>query len=67
MEKPLTIARREFVFTLSELASKSGLPASMLCDIFKDAAMKMQQLDNEQYEIDKVNYEKAIASEKKGE
>lgn len=60
MDKPITIARREFIETMSKVIAESGLPFSMLCDIFRDAAMQMQQLDNEQYERDKKIYEESI-------
>ena len=57
MDKPITIARREFIEAMSKIISESGLPFSMLCDIFRDATLQMQQLDNEQYERDKKAYE----------
>lgn len=63
MNKPITIARREFVESMSKLIAESSLPFSMLCDIFRDAAMQMQEIDNEQYERDKKAYEESMKQE----
>ena len=57
MTKPLSIARREFTEKLEKLISGSGLPFSMLSDIFKDAATQCQLLENEQYERDMKAYQ----------
>ena len=68
MGKPITIARREFVRDMSKLIAESGLPFSMLCDIFNNAAAQMQQLDIEQYERDKAAYEEELKNnQEKGE
>lgn len=67
MNKPITIARREFVESMSKLIAESGLPFSMLCDIFRDAAMQMQQMEDEQYEKDKEAYEKAMKEQSPSE
>ena len=57
MIKPLSIARREFTEAMDKLIANSGLPFSMLSDIFRDASMQCQQLENEQYERDMKAYE----------
>ena len=60
MNKPLTIARREFIESMSKLTADCGLPFSMLVDIFRDAAAQAQRLEREQYERDKAAYEAAL-------
>lgn len=60
VQKTLTIARHDFVEAMSRLIVESGLPYSMLCDIFKDAAQQMDRMENEQYQKDKQEYEKAL-------
>lgn len=67
MTKPLTIARREFVEAMDRLIAHSGLPFSMLSDIFRDAAAHCQQMENEQYERDKIAYEESLKQHKKCE
>lgn len=64
MNKPITIARREFVEAMSKLIAESGLPFSMLCDIFRDAAGQMNQLEMEQYEKDMAAYKKETEDSK---
>ena len=63
MNKPLSIARREFTESLEKLIAESGLPYSMLSDIFKDAAIQTQQLENEQYERDMKAYQDFLKTE----
>ena len=60
MQKPITVARRDFVDSMNKLIAESGLPFSMLCDIFKDAVIQLGQLENEQYEKDKKAYEESL-------
>lgn len=67
MQKPITVARREFIESMNELMENSGLPLSMLCDIFKDAVMQLQQLEERQYEQDKKAYEESLKKEQEGE
>ncbi len=67
MQKPITVARREFVESMNELMGNSGLPLSMLADIFKDAFMRMQALEEQQYEQDKKAYEESLKKEQEGE
>ena len=63
MQKPITVARREFIDSMNELTKESGLPLSMLCDIFKDAVMQLQQIEEQQYEQDKKAYEESLKKE----
>ncbi len=67
MQKPITVARREFVENMNKLISESGLPISMLCDIFKDAVMQLQQIEEQQYKQDKKAYEESLKKEQEGE
>ena len=60
MQKPITVARRDFIDALNKLVSESGLPAFVLGDIFKDAIMQIQRLENEQYEQEKKAYEESM-------
>lgn len=63
MNKPLSIARKEFLETMSRLTSESGLPFSMLADIFHDVANQMDQLEAEQYKRDLKAYQDFLKTE----
>ena len=63
MNKPLTIARREFVEAMDKLIAESGLPYSMLSDIFRDAATQTQILENQQYEKGMAAYQEFLKVE----
>ena len=63
MNKPLTIARREFTAAMNKLIAESELPFSMLTDIFRDAAAQAQLMDQSQYERDLKSYEAALKKE----
>lgn len=67
MQKPITIARREFVEAMSKLISESELPTSMVIDILKDAVGQLYKIETEQYERDKKQYEEAMREEEKGD
>lgn len=62
-QKPVTMLRREFVENMSKMIAESGLPFSMLADILKDATLQLQQLELEQYEKDKKQYEEELKKE----
>ena len=63
MQKPITLVRREFVENMNKLIAESGLPFSMLSDIFKDAMLQSQELEERQYEQDKKAYEESLKKE----
>lgn len=58
MDKPITVARQEFMDSLVELINGSGLPAFVLVPIFEGMTQRLAELERMQYEADKANYEK---------
>ncbi len=58
MEKPLTVAREEFVTNLVNLVNESGLPMFVVLDVLKSAVSEVQEAAKLQYEKEKEAYEK---------
>ena len=59
-QKPITVARQDFINDVVGLINGAGLPAFMLVEIFKDITAEMSRQANEQYENDKRAYEAAM-------
>lgn len=59
MEKPLTVAREEFVEDLINLVNKSNLPMFIILDVLKSAVSEVQDAAKIQYEKEKKLYEEA--------
>lgn len=62
-EKPLSVARVDFVKELSRIISESGLPICMIADILNDGTIKMSKLADELYQKEKAEYEKQLEKE----
>lgn len=58
MDKPITVARQEFMDALVGLINNSGLPAFAITPILQGFAQKIAELEQQQYEADKAEYEK---------
>lgn len=59
MEKPLSVAREDFVNALVELVNNSGLPMFVVLEVLKSAVEEVKEAAARQYEQEKLEYEKA--------
>lgn len=66
MERPLSVAREDFVNALVKLVNESGLPMFVVLDVMKAATEEVKEAAARQYEQDKLEYEKS-KEEKKDE
>lgn len=55
-EKPLSVAREEFVDNLVGLINSSGLPMFVVLDVLKGAAEEVRGAAQKEYERDKKAY-----------
>lgn len=63
MDKPITVARQEFMDSLVELINNSGLPAFAITPILEGFARKTAELEQEQYAKDIESYTKEKGEE----
>lgn len=56
IQKPLSVARAEFIGALADLINGSGLPFFVLEPILKDVYVDIKSLANKQYEADLQSY-----------
>ena len=59
MERPLSVAREEFVDSLVTLINDSGLPMFVVLDVLKGAETEVKAAAQAQYEQDKKAYEES--------
>ena len=64
--KPMSVARAEFINSLTDLINNSMLPPFIIEPILKDMYNDIHMVAQRQYEIDNKNYMKLL-SESKGE
>lgn len=57
INKPMTIARQEFIDNVIDLCNNSNLPYFCMEGILKDIILEIHQASVKQYEMDKDNYE----------
>ena len=57
MDKPLTVAREEFIESLVKLINESGLPMFVVESILRDITAETKAAAQKQYEADKKAYE----------
>jgi len=57
MQKPATIAYREFRARIVEAINGSGLPAFCIVPILEQALAEVKEIEEQQYEKDKAAYE----------
>lgn len=70
MERPLSVAREEFVDELVGLINRFGLegvPMFVILDVLKGATQEVKEAANKQYEQDKLEYEKTKEEKKEDE
>lgn len=65
MEKPMLLARKEFIDNLANLINTSKLPAIILEPILEDMLSQTKTAINQQYLTEKEEYEKSISDIKK--
>lgn len=52
MEKPITVARQEFIENIVKLINESGLPPFVISPILKETLSQIDALAQQQYESD---------------
>jgi len=57
MDKPITVAREEFIEALVKLVNEAGLPMFAVEDVLKNIAAEVKMAAQQQYEADKKRYE----------
>lgn len=60
VQKPITVARADFISDLTNLINNSGLPSFILEPIFKDMSRDMEILSRKQLESDRKQYEQVL-------
>jgi hypothetical protein len=56
MQKPITVAREEFIETMINTINESGLPAFVIADILTDLLSAINELKVQQYKKDLEAY-----------
>lgn len=57
MDKPITVAREEFIEALVKLVNEAGLPMFAVEDVLKNITAEVKMAAQQQYEADKKRYE----------
>lgn len=60
IRKPLSVAKEEFVNTLTDLINNSPLPRFIIESVLKDMYADMKVIARKEYEIDKRHYEDSL-------
>lgn len=64
IEKPITVVRQEFIDGLVDYINNSGLPLFIIEPILKDIYMEVKAMSQNQYELEKSQYEKQLEDKK---
>lgn len=67
INKPITIARAEFISKLSDLINNSMLPFFVIESILKDVGSEVKYAAQKQYEYDKEHYESEMDAKREME
>ena len=67
MQKPITVARQEFIDDLSDVINQSGLPAFLIVDVMKEFILQLEPLEKQQFARDSVAWGKYISENKQEE
>ena len=62
-QKPFTVAREDFTVDITRTITESGLPPSVMADIFEDILVELKKAARIQLEKDRKAYEEAIEKE----
>ena len=60
IEKPITVARQEFIDGLVNYINNSGLPLFVVEPILKDMYIEVKTMLQKQYESEKMQYEQMM-------
>ena len=60
IEKPITVARQEFIDKLSNDINTCNLPLFVIEPIMRDMYLEIKSLSQKQYEMDKGEYESKL-------
>ena len=60
IRKPLSVAKEEFVNSLTDMINNSALPRFIIESILKDMYADMKVIARKEYEIDKRRYEDSL-------
>lgn len=66
MDKPITVARQEFIENLVNIVNNSGLPAFVMRNAFIQMNDTLQQLEQSQLEKDMAEWKSQIGEVKDG-
>lgn len=64
MDKPIVLIREETKRKLADVINESGLPAFVIEPILADFLSETRMVAQQQYEMEKMRYEKALETEK---
>lgn len=67
IEKPITVARQEFIDTIFDAINKCGLPLFIIEPILRDVYLEVKSLSQKQYEMDRDEYESKLKTGDVGE
>lgn len=56
MDKPITLKRKDFIVSITDVITNSNLPAFVMADVLKELYLQLSDLANEQEKIDFNNY-----------
>ena len=60
IEKPITVARQEFIDKISDVINNCNLPLFIVEPIMRDVYLEIKSLSQKQYEMDKEEYESKL-------
>ena len=61
-QKPMTVAKEDFVNNLANLINNSGLPAFVIEPVMKDMYFEVRDVAKKQYQQDNEQYQSSLAS-----
>ena len=65
INKPLSMIREETIIKLTDTINQSGLSPIIIVPILKDLLYEAQAAQQRLYELDKIQYAKALSQEQK--
>ena len=65
MQKPLTVARRDYMQSIVDLTNNSGLPAFVIVNVLEDALSQVRPLMDSELVRDEAQYRAALQKESK--
>ena len=65
MQKPITLARRDYIQSVCDLTSKSGLPAFVVVNVLESILAQMRNEVEVEIKRDEAQYRAALQNESK--